>query len=317
MRGSGQVMATEAEDQCTWNDSSKLLPVAFAPAQIRPSDADLAQPMDGLAAPPAALPSSVRSLAVRARPMPDPAGPKGGDFGDQTLSFGPGECLLVSHDLPVCSSITRLRTWRWSSTSTRHAPGALRRGRPVSARQRRARAAQMHRGRPGPARCIASIPGARRLARGCEGARPATVEGDPLSLAGGSVRRNASPSHSPRQQRERHRPRHRPYPRRHPLADRDPRSRPASRNERVVVPQPLQDITSTTPLQYQKELRLLEARRLLRTGGASVTTAAFEVGYESPSQFSREYARKFGRPPKADAAKGSPPWPQGSAGAPG
>ncbi|HEY5959237.1 MAG TPA: AraC family transcriptional regulator, partial [Polyangiaceae bacterium] len=53
-------------------------------------------------------------------------------------------------------------------------------------------------------------------------------------------------------------------------------------------------ITSTTPLQYQKELRLLEARRLLQTGGASVTDAAYEVGYESPSQFSREYTRKFG-----------------------
>jgi AraC-like DNA-binding protein len=57
--------------------------------------------------------------------------------------------------------------------------------------------------------------------------------------------------------------------------------------------------TSTTPLQYQKELRLLEARRLLRTG-SSVTTAAFEVGYESSSQFSREYARKFGVPPSQD-----------------
>lgn len=55
--------------------------------------------------------------------------------------------------------------------------------------------------------------------------------------------------------------------------------------------------TATTPLQYQKELRLLEAQRLLRTGGASVTTAAYDVGYESPSQFSREYARKFGAPP--------------------
>jgi AraC-like DNA-binding protein len=59
-------------------------------------------------------------------------------------------------------------------------------------------------------------------------------------------------------------------------------------------------ITSTTPLQYQKELRLLEARRLLKTSGASVTTAAFDVGYESLSQFSREYARKFGVAPSQD-----------------
>ncbi len=57
-------------------------------------------------------------------------------------------------------------------------------------------------------------------------------------------------------------------------------------------------ITMTTPLQYQKNLRLTEARKLLRAGGASsVSEAAFEVGYESPSQFSREYARKFGAPP--------------------
>jgi AraC-like DNA-binding protein len=63
-------------------------------------------------------------------------------------------------------------------------------------------------------------------------------------------------------------------------------------------------ITSTTPLQYQKELRLLEARRLLKTGSASVTTVAYEVGYESTSQFSREYARKFGVPPSHDTEAG-------------
>ncbi|MCH9685455.1 MAG: AraC family transcriptional regulator [Deltaproteobacteria bacterium] len=61
-------------------------------------------------------------------------------------------------------------------------------------------------------------------------------------------------------------------------------------------------ITSTTPLQYQKELRLLEARRLLSTEGQSVSRVAFEVGYESPNQFSREYTRKFGGPPRRDMA---------------
>jgi AraC-like DNA-binding protein len=59
-------------------------------------------------------------------------------------------------------------------------------------------------------------------------------------------------------------------------------------------------LTSLSPLQYQKQLRLLEARRLMISTGAKVETAAFEVGYESPSQFSREYARMFGAPPKRD-----------------
>ena len=61
-------------------------------------------------------------------------------------------------------------------------------------------------------------------------------------------------------------------------------------------------VTSLSPLQYQKELRLLEARRLLSVGAVSVSTTAFEVGYESLSQFSREYARKFGRSPNHDLA---------------
>jgi AraC-like DNA-binding protein len=61
-------------------------------------------------------------------------------------------------------------------------------------------------------------------------------------------------------------------------------------------------VTSSSPLQYQKDLRLLAARRLLVAGEASVSDAAFEVGYESPSQFSREYARKFGVQPSKDAA---------------
>lgn len=61
-------------------------------------------------------------------------------------------------------------------------------------------------------------------------------------------------------------------------------------------------ITETTPLQYQKELRLIEAQRLLRSENLPVTSVAFDVGYESPTQFSREYSRKFGRPPSAEAA---------------
>ncbi|AZV76909.1 AraC family transcriptional regulator [Parasedimentitalea marina] len=59
-------------------------------------------------------------------------------------------------------------------------------------------------------------------------------------------------------------------------------------------------VTSSTPLQYQKELRLLEAQRLLRAEAKPVSSVAFEVGYESPTQFSREYTRKFGVTPRQE-----------------
>jgi AraC-like DNA-binding protein len=61
-------------------------------------------------------------------------------------------------------------------------------------------------------------------------------------------------------------------------------------------------ITSMTPLQYQKQLRLLEARRLMVAEEFNVETAAFQVGYESSSQFSREYSRMFGASPRRDIA---------------
>jgi AraC-like DNA-binding protein len=60
-------------------------------------------------------------------------------------------------------------------------------------------------------------------------------------------------------------------------------------------------LTSMTPLQFQKQLRLLEARRLMATEAANVAEAAYKVGYESASQFSREYSRTFGIAPKQDA----------------
>ena len=59
-------------------------------------------------------------------------------------------------------------------------------------------------------------------------------------------------------------------------------------------------ITGTSPLQYQKDLRLLKAREDLRTSRAKVSEVAFAVGYESSSQFSREYSRKFGKSPRQD-----------------
>ncbi len=62
-------------------------------------------------------------------------------------------------------------------------------------------------------------------------------------------------------------------------------------------------VTALSPLQYQKRIRLLHARSLLISGQGSATSIAFGVGYESPNQFSREYARLFGLPPSRDLAK--------------
>lgn len=59
-------------------------------------------------------------------------------------------------------------------------------------------------------------------------------------------------------------------------------------------------LTSMSPLQYQKWLRLNEAKRLMLNEHLDAASAAFKVGYESPSQFSREYGRFFGSPPKRD-----------------
>jgi AraC-like DNA-binding protein len=59
-------------------------------------------------------------------------------------------------------------------------------------------------------------------------------------------------------------------------------------------------VTSLSPLQFQKQLRLIEARRLMLTEGLTASSAAFAVGYESVPQFTREYGRMFGLPPVRD-----------------
>lgn len=62
-------------------------------------------------------------------------------------------------------------------------------------------------------------------------------------------------------------------------------------------------VTAMSPLQYQKHIRLQQARRLMLAGDGDASRTAYAVGYESASQFSREYARMFGAPPARDAAR--------------
>ena len=64
--------------------------------------------------------------------------------------------------------------------------------------------------------------------------------------------------------------------------------------------QHFKEITQLSPLQYQKKLRLMEARRLIITNDSQISQIAMQVGYESPSQFSREYKRLFGNSPNSD-----------------
>lgn len=62
-------------------------------------------------------------------------------------------------------------------------------------------------------------------------------------------------------------------------------------------------VTSMSPLQYQKQLRLLTARQMMLAEDVDATQTAYQVGYESPSQFSREYSRMFGAPPMKDVER--------------
>ncbi len=63
------------------------------------------------------------------------------------------------------------------------------------------------------------------------------------------------------------------------------------------------EVTAMSPIQFQKQLRLQEARRLLLAESTDIAYVAFKVGYESQSQFSREYSRMFGLPPRVDISR--------------
>jgi AraC-like DNA-binding protein len=62
-------------------------------------------------------------------------------------------------------------------------------------------------------------------------------------------------------------------------------------------------VTAMSPLQYQKQIRLQEARRLMLGEGLDAASAGFRVGYEDPSYFSRDYKKQFGAPPQRDMAR--------------
>jgi AraC-like DNA-binding protein len=230
-------------------------------------------------------------------------GAKEVSFGDHSLSFGPGECLLVSTDLPVLSRITRapylalifevdIATIRKLYEEVAESPLEIERVQAaVTQRADAGLLDALHRylllaDAPAHARVLGPLIAKeihyRLLVAPFGGMLRSLLRHDShasaISRAIGHIRADLrAPITIPE------------------LARRVGMSASSFHKH-------FKTITATTPLQYQKDLRLLEARRLLRVSGASVTGAAYEVGYESSSQFSREYTRKFGVPPSQDTA---------------
>ena len=262
-----------------------------------------AQPMDGLLLLRQDSPSPFEASLYETVLCLILQGRKQVSIGEQTLSFGPGECLLVSHDLPVCSRITKAP---YLALVLKVDVAALRELYDELADSaldsERARAAETHRADSGLLDALC-----RYLAL-ADSPTDAKVLG-PLTSKEIHYRLLMAPFGGMLRSLIRHDSNASAIARAIGHIRGDMRSP-------IAIPElarrvgmsassfhkHFKTITSTTPLQYQKELRLLEARRLLKMGGASVTTAAFDVGYESPSQFSREYARKFGVPPSEDTA---------------
>jgi AraC-like DNA-binding protein len=222
-------------------------------------------------------------------------------IGDRTLSFGAGECLLVSHDLPVCSRVT---TAPYLALVLELDAAAIRKLYDEVAEavldSERARAAVTHRADP------ELLDALRRYLALAASAADARVLG-PLVAKEIHYRLLVAPFGGMLRRLIRHDSNASAIARAIDHIRRDVRSPIAVPDlaRRVGMSassfhKHFRAITSTTPLQYQKELRLLEARQRLKTGGASVTTVAGEVGYESSSQFSREYARKFRVAPSHD-----------------
>ncbi len=229
-------------------------------------------------------------------------GAKRVSLGEQAILFGPGECLLVSHDLPVRSRITKAPylalVFELNVTLVRKLYDEVA---PSTLDSETARAAETQRADAGLLDALG-----RYLAL-ADHPVDARVLG-PLVSKEIHYRLLVAPFGGMLRKLLRHDSQASAIARaighirgdiRSPLAIPELARRVGMSTSSFH--QHFKTITSTTPLQYQKELRLLEARRLL-AGGASVTATAYEIGYESPSQFSREYARKFGVPPSRDVA---------------
>lgn len=226
--------------------------------------------------------------------------------GDQTATLRPGDALLVSHDLPVVSRITEASAAHPYLALILSLDLGLLRGLYEQVADAMLPAAQARSLAAGPADPGWLAPLVRYL----------ELAGNPLDarVLGPGVLRElhyrlllspigamlqnllVADSHASRIARAIQRVR---------AEFRSPLSVPELARTAAMSPSSFHEhfkaVTGTTPLQYQKDLRLIEARTLLAESGHSVSAAAFAVGYESPTHFSRDYSRKFGGPPSRDA----------------
>jgi len=277
----------------------------YATRRTASSKADAPQhadaPLDGLLLLSQSAPSAFEAMVYEPVLCLILQGRKEVSLGEETLSFGPGECLLVSHDLPVCSRITKAPylalIFEVDVATVRRLYDEVA---DADFDDEPARAAETQRADPG------LVDALRRYLELAESPADAKVLGPLISKEihyrllmapfGGMlrslIRRDSTASAIARaigQIRD---------DLRSPIAVPELARRVGMSTSSFH--KHFKTVTSTTPLQYQKDLRLLEARRLLKAGGTTVTAAAFDVGYESASQFSREYARKFGVPPSQE-----------------
>lgn len=235
-------------------------------------------------------------------------GAKWACVGEHGVELTPGDALLVSHDLPVVSRITRASVGApylalilaLDMPSLRSLYGELP-ATPLPVSRTRPLAVE-----PADAAWVAPLTRYLALADSSLDAQvlgPSTLREVYyrllLSPIGGELRDMlVADSHASRIARAIHRLRNE-Y--RSPLSVPD-LARTAGMGASAFHGR-FRSVTGTTPLQYLKDLRLIEARRLLLDRGSRVSEAAYAVGYESPEHFSRDYRRKFGVAPSRDGAR--------------
>ncbi|MEM7504421.1 MAG: AraC family transcriptional regulator [Pseudomonadota bacterium] len=267
---------------------------------------DYVEPVDGLVLIRHSHPSHVESFLYEPVACLILQGRKETTVGDRTVSFGPGESLIVSHELPVTSQVTEASPdCPYIALALTLDLGLLRglygQMSSLVLDSEEARSIDVHR------TDVALQNALSRYLNVLSEPRESAVLG-PLALQEIHYRLLLAPHGAMLRQLLWHDSHANSIARAISSIRRDYKS-PLVMSELArsvgmstsAFHTHFKSVTETTPLQYQKDLRLLEAKRLLLEERTTVSAVAFEVGYGSAAQFSREYSRKFGVPPSEEA----------------